>query len=122
MGYTDYDADGHIRSCSCGYSVPAAHTFSGDYVNNGSTHGRTCVCGYTETIAHTLSYHHNVDTHWRECSVCDYATAPLVHVFVNGRCRVCNALQIGSGPANIIVIPPEEDELLPVPEDQKAFL
>ena len=116
-----HTATQHTRTCSeCGYSVTATHTFSGDYVNNGSTHGRSCVCGYTETIAHTLSYHHNVDTHWRECSVCDYATAPLVHVFVNGRCRVCNALQIGSGPANIIVIPPEEDELLPVPEDQKA--
>jgi hypothetical protein len=121
MTYTGYDANGHTRSCSCGYSVPATHTFSGNYVNNGSTHGRSCVCGYTETIAHTLSYHHNVDTHWRECSVCDYATAPVAHIFVNGRCRVCNALQIETGPASIIAIP-EEDELLPVPEDQKATL
>ena len=116
-----YDANGHTRSCSCGYSVTATHTFSGNYVNNGSTHGRSCVCGYTETIAHTLSYHHNVDTHWWECSVCDYATAPVAHIFVNGRCRVCNALQISTGPASIIAIP-EEDEPLPVPEDQKATL
>ena len=117
-----HTATQHTRTCTgCGYSVTAAHTFSGNYVNNGSTHGRSCVCGYTETIAHTLSYHHNVDTHWRECSVCDYATAPVAHIFVNGRCRVCNALQIGTGPASIIAIP-EEDELLPVPEDQKATL
>ena len=117
-----YGNIGHVATCSaCGYSVTATHSMVlSSYVSTG--HIYACTCGYSTSEAHTLSYHHNVDTHWRECSVCDYATAPLVHVFVNGRCRVCNALQIGSGPANIIVIPPEEDELLPVPEDQKAFL
>ena len=87
MNYTSSDADRHILSCSCGYSVPEAHTFSESYENHGSTHGRSCDCGYTETIAHTLSYHYDTNTHWRECSVCDYETLPLNHTFVGGYCN-----------------------------------
>ena len=90
------------------------------YVPTG--HIYACTCGYSTWEAHTLSYAYDIDHHWRECSVCDYETTPADHIFVNDYCRVCNAPYIGSGPANIIVIPPEEDELLPVPEDQKAFL
>ncbi len=116
MNYTSSDADRHILSCSCGYSVPEAHTFSGSYENHGLTHGRSCACGYTETIAHTLSYHYDTNTHWRECSVCDYETLPLNHTFVGGYCSVC-----GAGNLIIAALPPE-DEPLPVPEDQKATL
>lgn len=116
MNYTSSDADRHILSCSCGYSVPEAHTFSESYENHGSTHGRSCDCGYTETIAHTLSYHYDTNTHWRECSVCDYETLPLNHTFVGGYCSVC-----GAGNLIIAALPPEDEPLL-VPEDQKATL
>ena len=113
---------GHVATCTgCGYSVTATHSMVlSSYVPTG--HIYSCTCGYSTSEAHTLSYAYDIDHHWQECSVCDYETTPADHIFVNNYCRVCNAPYIGSGPANIIVIPPEEDELLPVPEDQKAFL
>ena len=115
-----HTATQHARPCTeCGYSVPEAHTFT--YTTyNLVKHRQTCsTCGYSVTEAHTLHYHYDADGHWQECTDCGYETASLAHNFANSKCTVCGCPQFII--MDIIAIP-EEDEPLPVPEDQKATL
>ena len=115
-----HTATQHTRTCTgCGYSVSTAHTFT--YTTyNLVKHRQTCsTCGYSVTEAHTLHYHYDADGHWQECSLCSFETASLAHNFADSRCTVCGC------PQHIImdiIAIPEEDEPLPVPEDQKATL
>ena len=114
-----YTSGGHTATCTgCGYSVSAMHSLTAAGYNL-LQHTRACSCGYSVTEAHTLRYHYDADGHWRECSVCSFETASLAHNFVDSECTVCGCPQFII--MDIIAIP-EEDEPLPVPEDQKATL
>ena len=116
---TSGDADGHVHSCICGYSIPGEHNFT--YTTYSLTkHRKTCsTCGYSALAPHLLGYSYDADGHWQECSVCSYETASFAHNFANSECTVCGCPQFII--MDIIAIP-EEDEPLPVPEDQKATL
>ncbi len=143
-----YDANGHTLSCSCGYTVTRSHTLSSSYSYTSTQHTRTCskcgysvstahtftyttysgivhtkacsVCGYSTTAMHNFVYDYNEDGHWRECTDCGHETTPAAHTYANGRCTVCNMQMLMKAPPVIAI--PEEDEPLPVPEDQKATL
>ena len=142
-----YDANGHTLSCSCGYTVTRSHTLSSSYSYTSTQHTRTCskcgysvstahtftyttynlvkhrqtcsTCGYSALAPHLLGYSYDADGHWQECSLCSFKTASLAHKFADSRCTVCGCPQHMI--MDIIAIP-EEDEPLPVPEDQKATL
>ena len=68
---------------------------------------------------YTFEYTYSTTLHSGTCSVCGYETASLAHNFENSKCTVCGCPQRMI--MDIIAIP-EEDEPLPVPEDQKATL
>ena len=116
---TSGDADGHVHSCICGYSIPGEHNFT--YTTyNLVKHRQTCsTCGYSALAPHLLGYSYDADGHWQECSLCSFKTVSLAHNFVGSECTVCGCPQHMI--MDIIAIP-EEDEILPVPEDQKATL
>jgi hypothetical protein len=114
-----YTSGGHTATCTgCGYSVSAMHSLAAAGYNL-LQHTRVCSCGYSVPEAHTLHYHYDADGHWQECSVCSFETASLAHNFANSECTVCGCPEFII--MDIIAIP-EEDEPLPVPEDQKATL
>ena len=113
------DAGGHIYSCVCGKTTTQAHTFTYSTYSI-IKHRQTCSkCGYSELAPHLLSYSYDADGHWQECSLCSFETVSQAHNFVDSECTVCGCPQHII--MNIIAIP-EEDEPLPVPEDQKATL
>ena len=119
---TEYDGTSHWDQCTgCDYTnMNEAHTFT--YTTySGIAHRKTCsVCGYYTTLLHNFEYSYNEDGHWRECTDCGYETAMSAHTYSGGRCTVCNMQMLMKAPPVIAI--PEEDEPLPVPEDQKATL
>ncbi len=115
------DSTSHWYRCTgCDYTnMNEAHTFS--TTHNGITHTKTCsVCGYSTTAMHNFVYDYNADEHWQECTDCGYETTPTAHTYANSRCTVCNMQMLMKSPPVIAI--PEEDEPLPVPEDQKETL
>lgn len=118
---TEYDSTSHWDQCTgCDYTnMNEAHTFT--YTTyNLVKHRQTCsTCGYSALAPHLLGYSYDADGHWQECSLCSFETVSFAHNFVDSECTVCGCPEFII--MDIIAIP-EEDEPLPVPEDQKATL